>query len=138
MTAVLDTKTISAPFPNAKEFARVIYNYADDGGATGALDLITAGSDILITDFVGVVKTALAGSSMTLDVGKTGATTAIINGQAVTAMDAEDDLVSIVATNAAVLPLPLFVASGQKLIMTIADAALTAGKIEFIVGYMKP
>jgi hypothetical protein len=36
-----------------------------------------------------------------------------------------------------VLPLPVKLASGAKIVQTIGTAALTAGKVEYVIGYVK-
>lgn len=145
MTALAKAKTVGQLFSNRSEIERVVYDFSVDGGATGALDIFTAGADIIITGFHAVVKTACtSGGSATVAVGVTGATSAFVTttGGAVANLTANAVLqANVVLTegtpNTAAFPLPRRLASGDKVLMTIGTAALTAGKIEFVLQYVK-
>jgi hypothetical protein len=136
MAAVLAAQTIAPPFSNAKEVVRVVYDFAKDAGATGALDLFTADGDIVITHAHATVKTtATSGGSATVIWGLTGDTNRF--------MDTTAGAVANLTAAAVISPasadlVPIKLASGDKVLMTIGTAALTAGKIEFVMEYMKP
>jgi len=141
MAAVAGAKTIGNQFRNEEVVERVTYDFAVDAGATGALDLFTAAADLIITGYNLVVKTAgTSGGSATLIVGVTGTTNAFLT----TTQGAVANL-----TLGAVLgplytegtpntyPLPRKLASGEKILQTIGTAALTAGKFDHVIKYMK-
>ena len=135
MAAVAAAQTLAGPFTNAKEVVRVTYDFAKDAGGTGALDLITADGDMVVTQAYAVVKTACtSGGSATVIWG--------VDGDTNRFMDATAGAVANLVANAVIAPAaadlaPIKVASGGKVTMTIGTAALTAGKIEFVVEYMK-
>jgi hypothetical protein len=143
MAAVIGTKSIGGEFRNENKLERVVYDFSVDGGATGALDLFTAGSDVVIKSFHAYVKTACtSGGSATVAVGVTGATSAFITTTtgAVASLTANAVIGAFVVLtegtpNTAAFPLPRRLASGDKILMTIGTAALTAGKIEFVIEY---
>lgn len=145
MPSVAKAKTIAPEFKNQSVVERVVYDFAVDGGATGALDLFTAGSDVVITGFHAYVKTACtSGGSATVAVGVTGSTSAFVTTTtgAVANLTANAVLQAVVVLsegtpNTAAFPLPRRLASGDKVLMTIGTAALTAGKIEFVLEYMQ-
>ena len=131
MAAVTAAKTIGTLFSNEVVYERVVYDFSVDGGSVGALDLFTASADLVIKSCHAYVKTACtSGGSATVAIGVTGATTAYVD----TTAGAVANL-----TAKAVLggTTPKGVASGAKVLMTIGTAALTAGKIEVVIGYMK-
>lgn len=139
MAAVKAAMTIAPPFANAKQIERVVYDFAADAGATGVLDLMTADGDIVITHAHATVKTtATSGGSATVIWGVTGDDNRFANTTqgAVANLTAAAVLLPVEDTNS--IPVPYKLASGDKVIMTIGTAALTAGKIEFVVEYMKP
>lgn len=136
MAAVVAAQTIAPPFTNALEYVRVTYDFAKDAGATGALDLFTADGDLVIAYAHLVVKTAAtSGGSATLIWGITGDTNRFADATA--GAVANLTAAAVIAPAAADL-VPIKLASGDKVLMTIGTAALTAGKIEFVIGYMKP
>ena len=141
MTAVAQAKTVGPTFTNAEEVVRVIYDFSVDGGATGALDLFTAGADIVITHAHATVKTTCtSGGSATVKWGVTGSDALFANTTqgAVASLTAGAVVVPpAVEGTPNALPLPVKVASGNKALMTIGTAALTAGKIEFCIKYVK-
>ncbi len=144
MASLAKAKTVGPEFKNDKYVSRVVYDFSADGGATGALDIFTAGADIVITGFHAVVKTACtSGGSATLAVGVTGATSAFVTTTtgAVANLTANAVLQPFVVLtegtpNTAAFPLPRRLASGDKILQTIGTAALTAGKIEYVIEYV--
>lgn len=131
MAAVAQAATIGPVFRNESFVKRVVYDFAVDGGSVGALDLMTAGSDLVIKSAHAYVKTACtSGGSATVAFGITGSTTAFVDATA----GAVANLTANAVLGAAEPPIRL--ASGNKVLMTIGTAALTAGKIEFVIEYM--
>ena len=136
MTALAAAKSVGAPFSNAEEIVRVRYNFADDGGATGAYTIATAVGEILVTDMWAVVKTACVGANNTLSIGDTGSATAIVNALAIATYGASGYVVKKENTftasgTADTNALPRRLSDGQVLSMSLGGAALTAGVIEF-------
>jgi len=141
MAAVSKAQVVGTAFTNEEVIERVIYDFAVDAGATGVLDLFTASADILITHFSSVVKTAgTSAGSATLKVGVTGSDALF--------MTTAQGAVASLTLGAAIFPvvvegtpnvfaLPVKLASGSKILQTIGTAALTAGKVEYTVRYMR-
>jgi len=143
MTALAKSLTVGPEFKNRFNVARATYDFSVDAGGTGALDIFVAGSDIVITNFYAYVKTTCtSGGSATVAVGVTGSTSAFVTTTtgAVANLTANAVLQPVVVLtegtpNTAAFPLPRRLASGDKVLMTIGTAALTAGKIEFVIEY---
>lgn len=143
MAAVAKAKNIGPAFTAGVgyEVVTVEYDFAVDGGATGALDLFTAGADIVITHFHSKVMTACtSGGSATLKVGITGTDNLFMNTTqgAVASLTANAVVLApAVEGTPNVLPLPVKLASGAKVLQTIGTAALNAGKVKYVIGYIK-
>lgn len=143
MTALANAKTIGAPFSQEKQWVKVRYSYADDGGATGAYTVVTAAGSVLITDMHAVVKTTCVGANNTLSVGDTGSATAMVNALAIATYGAANYVVKTEQTftasgTADTSNLPRLLTDGQVLNISLGGAALSAGVIDFMIGYMKP
>lgn len=124
MAAVKDTKKL-AVFANEQEMVKVVYDFAKDAGATGALDLFEAKEDCVIHSAkVKVQTTFTSGGSATLIVGQTGDTDSVMQSVAVAS------LVAGLVKHADAACQNLKLASGDKVLMTIGTAAMTAGKME--------
>jgi len=140
MAALKNKKTVAGGFSNEVEVVKVVYDFAKDGGATGALEILEAQDDLVILNFYVVGKTTCtSGGSATLDVGISGGDTDILlDGAAVASLTANAMVqpTSIVLTegtpNTYVAALPQKLASGGKIIQTIGVAAFTAGKLEYV------
>jgi len=141
MTAVADHKTVGAPFGNASQMVRVIYDFAADTGAAGAFDLMTTTDDIVITNFFirGITVLDSAGDGVTIDVGISGGDTDILlNGIAEASFSAGAMLLAPVVEGAPnVFAMPLKLAAAEKIIATIIGEDLTSGKCEFFFEYQK-
>jgi len=141
MAAVAASKTLGAPFSNEKSIERVRYDFSKDGGATGALDIFIASRDIIITGFSAVVKTAAtSGGSATVKAGVTADDDAFVTTtQGALASLTANAIILPVAVEGTpnVLPLPVKLPAGSKVIQTIGTAALTAGVIEYTIEYYK-
>lgn len=142
MAAVKDARTVSAGFGNQVDYYRVIYDIAADGGAIGALDLLTAsGKLVIVHAHMKVLSAVTASGSATVKWGVTGDDDRFAN----TTQGAKANLTS----GAVILPLalegtpnviatPHCLADGEKVLMTIGTDTLLTGKIEFVIGVLKP
>lgn len=141
MTAVVNAATSGATFGNAEETVRVVYDFAVDGGATGALTLLTASDAMVITHAHATVKTACtSGGSATVKWGTNGTDNlfmSVTQGAVANLTAAATILPVAVEGTPNVLALPAKLAAAGSLVMTIGTAALTAGKIEFVIRYIK-
>jgi len=125
MAAVAAHKAIAVWGPQ-DEVIEIVYDFAKDGGATGALDLFTASKDMVITKAYAITETGVTSDgSATIEVGKSGDTAGIIAQSAKTTVDTAGECLKGVANLAYAL------AEDDVVILTIATAALTAGKVRF-------
>jgi hypothetical protein len=144
MAAIKDAKNIGPAFSNEEVVIRAIYDFAEDGGAVGALDIFEANEDIVITHFSTHVKTAVTSTgNLTLAVGVTGATTALLT--------ATQGAKANLTTGAVLFPLdasgaddtswaptiPRRLAKGQKVLQTIGTEVANAGKVEYCIKYVR-
>jgi hypothetical protein len=142
MAALVGAKSAYAPMANGEDTIRIVYDFAVDGGATGALDVFTASEALIVTHAHLTVKTtATSGGSATLKWGPSadddrfcdttqGAVASLTAGATVVPPALEG--------TPNVLPVPFKMAAGGKLIQTIGTAALTAGKVEYVLRVIKP
>jgi hypothetical protein len=141
MAAIAGAKTIGPTFNNAEEVVHAYYDFSVDAGAQSALDLFTAGEAIVITGFHTTVITQCAGATATVIAGISGGDTDIFMNAtqgAVANLTAGANIIPpAVEGTPNVLPLPVYLASGGKIIQTIGTANLTAGKIKYVIKYMK-
>jgi hypothetical protein len=129
MAAVTNAKTAGAGFTGKIETLEVTYDFDNDAGATGALDLLTADSNCMVRVAAKVKTACTSGGSATLEVGKSGATATAIAQSALTTINAAGKILQPVGW--------MYLASAEKLIQTIATAALTAGKITYLIEIVK-
>ena len=132
-------RTSNGGFHNDIETHRIVYDFSVDAGATGVLNIFMADQDVLLLDFMAVVKTTCtSGGSAVLDVGVTGDDDKLVDGIAVASLAAGAVFQSpLVEATPNTKQLPVKIASGEKILQTIVTAALTAGKIEYIFRIMK-
>jgi hypothetical protein len=128
MAAVLNAKSASG-FTGKIECVEVTYDFANDGGATGALDLLTAKQAMCVRVMAKTVTGVTSGGSATLEVGKSGATAGAIAQVAKTAVDVAGEVLQPAGW--------FYLAADEVLIQTIGTAALTAGKIRYFIEYIK-
>ena len=130
MATLVDAKTVAAPFKNAVEVVRVIYDFDEDGGQVEDNTVLTAEGNLIVR-CVGVkVHTALtSGGSATVDLGKGTSGTEFVSGEAYTSF-------SLNALYASESAAAVKLADGEVINMGVAVAALTAGKLEFIFEVM--
>jgi hypothetical protein len=130
MAAVSNAKTSGAGWSGKMEICEVTYDYSVDGGAAGALDLFTADADLVIHRVTAKVVTAVtSGGAATVEVGKSGDTAGLV------AQTGKASLTAGVVVDSKIGGYKL--ASGAKIIQTIGTAALTAGKIKYLIEYSK-
>lgn len=135
MAAVAGYKKVGAPFSNESGYARITYDFTVDGGATGVLDLCEAQGDVIVKSFHAVAKTGVSTSgSPTLMVGISGGDTDAAMTTTIGAAANLDTAGKVVGQAATV---PFLLPAGSKLIQTIAAAAYTQGKIEYVLELMK-
>lgn len=104
------------------------YDFAQDAGAVGALNLLKVKEASVMLDAYTKIKTAFtSGGSATLIIGVTGDTDAILASTAVAAL-----LVGIVLPGAAACK-QIKMAANDVVSMTIGTAAMTAGKMSVVM-----
>jgi hypothetical protein len=139
MAEVKDKQTIGAPFGNAEEIVRVVYDFSKDAGAVGALDILETLDDIVITEFYarGITVLDSAADGASIDVGISGGDTDVLLDGVAEATFAADALIkpTTVEGEPNVLALPLKLAANGKIIQTIVAEALTSGKCEYFFKY---
>lgn len=121
-------KILQAPSSKAEELVHVVYDFANDGGAQGDYDVLENGSsDEMIVELDRIeVETAGAGATSVLDLGKGEGGTEFLSDKAVASFSTDAILLSDTANTMVSL------ASGEKIVMGIETADLTAGKYHFI------
>lgn len=141
MAALAKKLSVGPAFSAGIEMAHVEYEFSVDAGAVGALDIFEAAEDIVITHFHSKVMTACtSGGSATLKVGITGTDNLFMNiTQGAVASLTANAVVMAPAVEGTpnALPLPVKLASGAKVLQTIGTAAMTAGKVKYVIGYVK-
>lgn len=131
MASVSDAKTGGAGFENRVEYHRIVYDFAVDGGGTGAKDLFTCDKQCAVVSAVTHVLTACtSGGSATVKIGTTDDDDCVMT----TTQGAVANLVADYTVGGAALP--AWLDTGDKISMTIGAAALTAGKFEVVIGLM--
>lgn len=129
MAQVVDFKGNQYLASDGKYLIEVVYDFADDAGAVGTLNLVQFKEAVIVTDFYTQVLTqATSGGSATLVAGVVGGDVdAFLASTAVAALTAN-----------AVFPVDAagkgeYVAADGIIGMAIGTAALTAGKIKFFI-----
>lgn len=140
-TAAAAMKTVGYGFTGKKETVQVTYDFANDGGATGVIQLAKAADDLIVTSAHAVVKTACtSGGSATVKIGVTGADSALFGTTtgAVANLTASKYLPQdVVEGTPNTFGFPRKIAAGDYVLLTIGTAALTAGKIVVTLEVMK-
>lgn len=124
-------KTVSQNILKGQQVIEVQYDFANDGGSVGALDLFTAPVDMVIHQaYLKVVTTCTSLGSATVIAGVVGGDTdAIIT--LTTGAVANLTANAVIPGDAACVGIRL--ASGGKIGMAIGTAALTAGKFKLVL-----
>lgn len=132
MAALANHKSV-AVFGAQREKLEVVYDFAKDAGATGALDVVTFSEKCIVMSACMKIDTLFAsGGSATLSLGQSGDVAGVISAQAVADMTA-----GAVLFGSPTLDASHVVPAGGKLIQTIATAAFTAGKLRYQLEVMK-
>ena len=119
-------------FANELQHVRLTYDFSNDAGAIGSLDLGQAAAKMLIKSAVVHVETACtSGGSAVLTMGVTANTDAFLAAAQGAVASLVDDYVNEDAASS-----PLVVPKDAKFLMTIATAALTAGKVNVEIEYL--
>jgi len=133
MPTAVGRKYLGPTFQHGVETLRSVYDFSVDGGATGTYDLMEASADIVVTKVHAYVRTAVTSAgAATVEIGYTGDTDAIVTAKLQAALTIGAHLPEDGAATES-----FKIASGNKISLTIAVAALTAGKIEVMVQYVK-
>lgn len=126
MAALSDAKTISAPFGNDVTYVNVTYDFSVDGGAISDLDVLIADGSLLVELICCDVETAFtSGGANVNDLGKGAGGTEFWSDQAVAGFTADAQLIA--DTVGTIVEL----ADGEKIVLGIEAAAITAGKGHF-------
>src|SRR3990167_730952 len=124
-------QVIGPTFGNEEGFVKLVYDFSVDGGAysgnTYRLGLTS--HKILITQAVIHVETAVVGTSSTVSMGTTTASTVLLSSVAEATL-VDDYVVATAGAQGEVVP------SGDYITMTIGTANLTAGKINVFLRYV--
>jgi len=130
MAAVKDAKIVGAPFSNAVEVVKVKFDSAIDGLAQADLDLLTAEDDVILK-LVGFKVTAAvtSGGSAVFDLGVGVGGVQMASNLAITGF-------TLGAFVAAPVESYIKLAAGQKLVLGIEVANLTAGAFEVVLHKM--
>lgn len=125
MATLKGAKSVGAPFDNAVEVVRVIYDFAQDGGQVEDNTVLTADGEILVRCIGVNVQTAVtSGGSATIDLGKGTSGTEFVSTEAYTSFAS-----GFYASESAAF---VRLANAEIINMGVATAAITAGKLEFI------
>lgn len=129
MAAVSNAKS-GAGYNAKMEVVEVTYDFAKDGGATGTLDIFTALQDLVIHRVVAkVVAACTSGGSATVGMGKSGDASGLMAATAVASLT----LGAVIDSHVGGYKL----ANAGVVQQTIGTAALTAGKITYVIEYSK-
>lgn len=136
MVALKAARTAGAPEKNERANYRARYDFSKDGGATGSYDLFVASTDCLVTNFHAVVKSEVTGNNATMKVG-TASDDDLLMSALQAGMGANTvHKLPLAAATPDVVPCPVRLAEGEKLIMKIGGAAITAGVVEYVIETM--
>lgn len=113
---------------NELQVVRARYDFAVDGGASGAKVVAEATGDVVLVDcWVDVVTGLSSAGGITVSLGKTSATTGLLSASASTNFTAGACVQTTDATT------PLKIADGEQVIMTLNTADATAGKMDVVM-----
>ena len=127
MASVIDTMGNKYIAAEGLELLKITYDFAVDGGSVASLTLFTPKQDMVIHKAIMKVKTACtSGGSATVSVGAVGSVAAYVAATAVASLTA-NAIITGVATRG---PSGIRAVADTAVVLDIATAALTAGKIE--------
>ena len=129
--ALQDKKTEAAGFSNKEELRRVTYDFAEDGGSQGDYDIYEAqGAQAVRVKMVQVEDALTSGGSAVIDCGKGDGGAEYLSDEGFASFSA--GAVVNVATSDYVK-----LADGEKIVMGIEAADLTAGKMVFLLDVVR-
>jgi hypothetical protein len=132
MAALKAALHVGPPFSNAIEVRKVTWDFAKDGGAISALDAMTMDENMVILGCFGkVITTCTSDGSALLSLGIDSDADTLIDEVAVASLAAAYFGAPIAAY------CPAKIAKNSVIKVNIAGAAMTAGKVEFTVLFMK-
>jgi hypothetical protein len=121
--------------------ARIQWDYSQDGGAIDTFDVATAGQGIVIQNFwVKTLTTLTSAGVPVLTAGVTGQETRFLPGNGIGQFTATSPVLfpPLIEGTPNVLGVPYPLPAADKIRFAITIAALTAGKVEFVIQYFKP
>lgn len=124
-----DKKNIGAPAYGSEQLIHVEYDFAVDGGATSDLDIVenTGTDDLVISlDRVEVETSVTSGGAVTIDMGKGDGGTDFWSDQL------KGTLLIDTVVQADTAETRVILANGEKIVLGIEVAAITAGKIHMV------
>lgn len=126
--AVLDNhQTVGASFGNASEIVVVTYDFAGDSGAIADYDVLTADGEVLVELVnIDVETAATSGGAAVLDLGKGNGGVEYWSDKAFTALTLDAQLKADAVGQFVEL------ADGEKIVLGIEAATLTAGKFHMM------
>jgi hypothetical protein len=126
MMSLAAKKDIYSTFSNSEEWHKVVYDFSVDGGATSDYDVFEAKEDLIVTDFYYSVEAACtsAGSAV-VDLGVGDGGVDFLSNVTVATLNTVGHASG--ADTAGIVQ----VESGEKVVMGLETATLTAGKIAF-------
>lgn len=131
MAALKNKKVVGSEFPNQAQIVRAVYDFSVDAGAVGSLDVFEASQDCaILAVYANVKTTCTSGGSATVSLGIDGSAASLVAATAVASLTAG----SLIKTSDVA---PIVLASGSKVKQAIAVAALTAGKVEYVLEIVK-
>ncbi len=112
-------------FDEGIEVVKMVYDFSTDGGAVASLGMMKAKQAMVVHKAIMKVQTACtSGGSATVSLGKTGSVAAFVAATAVASLTANAIIAGVPSAGGVLL------AADDVVLLDIAVAALTAGKIE--------
>lgn len=128
MAVLSDKKKVGAPFRNEGKIVRVVYDFSVDSGDVADYDVLEADGSLLVELISIDCKVALtAAATSVIDLGKGAGGVEFLSD-----LDAAAGIAADVQTPGDTAGKVVELADGEKIVMGIETAAVTAGKLEMI------
>lgn len=121
------TSATAGGFSNEEKYIKVNYDFANDTGGIADYIALTAGADLIITDFYMVVNTTCVGTGANIDLGVGAGGAEILSDKDGPTL-VETAGANVFVADAAMLP--LYVPAAGTIQMGVETAALTAGAFD--------